>query len=73
MGEYTEGSQISRAEAWDDLKDDFERFKEVSHVFVDVWVNLWRIAGVSDRDRSQLLGRFTAAAVVLGAVVLAIV
>jgi hypothetical protein len=54
--------KISRTQAWHDLKDDAARFM---HTFTDVFVNLARIAGVKDRDRSQNIGRAFAILVVV--------
>jgi hypothetical protein len=52
--------KISRTQAWHDLKDDAARFM---HTFTDVFVNLARIAGIKDRDKSQNIGRVVAVSV----------
>ena len=62
---YGPGEKISRKQAWRDLKDDGARF---THTFVDVFVNLARIAGISERDKSQKVGRV--AAVLVGLLVI---
>ncbi len=59
---YLQGQKISRSEGWHDLKDDVMRF---IHTFTDVFVNLARIVGISDRDKSQKVGRVGAALVAL--------
>jgi hypothetical protein len=59
---YRPGQKISRAEAWHDLKGDVVRFL---HTFTDVFVNLARIAGISERDKSQKVGRVVAVLVAL--------
>lgn len=66
---YLQGQKISRKEAWHDLKGDVVRF---GHTSVDVFVNLARIAGISERDKSQKVGRVAAvlfAVAVVGLVV----
>lgn len=59
---YHSGMKISRSQAWHDLKEDVVRF---THTSVDVFVNLARIVGFSDRDRSQKIGRVVAVLVAL--------
>ena len=66
---YQSGQKISRKEGWHDLKDDAARF---THTYVDVFVNLARIAGISERDRSQTVGRVAAVLVALGVIVLGV-
>jgi len=60
MGNYKSGDQISRREAWEDLKEDLLvriwKFND-RHVLTDIFVNLARLAGISDRDTSQDVGR----------------
>jgi len=77
MGEYKPGDRIDRKSAAVDLWADFtsrpkawlfnlwDLVKDATDIFTDVFVNLARIAGVSDRDNSQRLGRFLAVAAVL--------
>jgi len=52
--DYHPGQQITRKEAKEDLKYSFER---IGHAYTDIYVNLARIAGISDRDTSQEVGR----------------
>ena len=52
--DYHPGQQITRKEATEDLKYSFER---IGHAYTDIYVNVARIAGVSDRDTSQEVGR----------------
>jgi hypothetical protein len=59
---YRPGQKISRKEAWHDLKGDGARFV---HTFTDVFVNLARIAGISERDKSQMVGRIAAVLVAI--------
>ncbi len=77
MGDYKPGDQISREQAWKDLKENFTDFpgRGVTHTVKDIVVNLFRIAGVSDRDKSQEYAMFALgfiAACILWTIVLAI-
>lgn len=68
MGNYKPGDQIMPAQAWVDLKADFHREEWSSrpfHVWTDIWVNLARICGISDRDTSQIVGRVFAVGIPL--------
>ena len=70
---YKSGDKISRGQALHDLKDDGLR---LVHSYTDAYVNLVRIVGVSDRDKSQKLGRILAilsALFVVGAYVIAVI
>lgn len=64
--DYKSGDQISRAQAWRDFKWNFTRAKEWRerpwHVYKAVCVDIARLAGVSDRDRSQNVGMVIAIA-----------
>ena len=62
---YHPGQKISRQEGWHDLKGDVVRFV---HTFTDVFVNIARIAGISERDRSQKVGRAFAVVCAVGIV-----
>jgi hypothetical protein len=66
---YRPGEKISRKDAWHDLKGDVVRF---THTFVDVHVNVARIAGISERDKSQVVGRVAAVVVTLGVIALGV-
>lgn len=67
--DYESGDQITRQMAWEDLQQDFLRlrYERWDHIVTDMLVNLWRIAGVSDRDWSQRLGRGTGVLLIFGA------
>mgnify|MGYP001039841419 FL=1 len=67
MSNYQPGQQITRKQAKEDLKEDFAR---IGHAYTDIYVNILRIVGVSDRDTSQDYGRaFMGVATLIGAVV----
>jgi hypothetical protein len=66
---YRSGEKISRGDGWHDLKGDAARFV---HTFTDVFVNLARIAGISERDKSQMVGRVAAIVVTLGVIALGV-
>ena len=63
--DYKSGDKIGRSQALHDLKDDGIR---LVHTFTDFFVNLARIVGVSDRDKSQKVGRVLAVLAVVLAV-----
>jgi hypothetical protein len=67
--DYRPGEKISRRDAIHDLKDDVARF---THTTVDVWVNIARICGISERDRSQMVGRVLAIVTTLAVIVLGV-
>ena len=72
MGEYQAGDKISRGEAWEDLKGEWGRegrFKRPLHWYKAFWVNVARIIGVADRDRSQNVGMVLSIAFVIALIV----
>ena len=71
--DYKPGDKISRQWAWEDFKDDFPRMWDAlknpkmwfdrrgpAHIYTDMFVNIWRMIGISDRDLSQWFGRVSA-------------
>ncbi len=67
---YGPGDDISPRLAFHDLRLDFIR---IGHAATDIFVNLARIAGVSDRDDSQTVGRILLAGMVVWAIAEALI
>lgn len=63
--DYQDGDQISRKQAWRDLVDNFTIrawtwVERPLHMWAATWVDVARLIGVSDRERSQTVGRVLA-------------
>lgn len=59
--DYTAKSKITRKDAWEDLKHDMGRLGYALylfwHIVVGQCVNLVRLCGILDREKSQFWGR----------------